>query len=180
MVCTNCARIWQETGVCPDHYNQGNIATCPEDHHRNCNCSRCCRARIAARPRPSAPWPVTAPVSPPVPTPVPRPVSTPVPRSVPTPVPPPAPRQPARHSEQVIRFVSPTSTTPRCSELISECPVCLVDFDDSVASVNTSCGHKICVACFTTMLVSNLRQAFNKKTNCPMCRSTIVEQASRS
>ncbi len=171
MVCTNCARIWQETGVCPDHYNQGNIATCPEAHARNCNCSRCRRARVATRPRP-VPGPV--PPNEPVPVPAPRPAPVPAPRPAPARTPPHPP------AEQVIRFVSPTSTTPRCSELISECPVCLVDFDESVASVNTSCGHKICVACFTTMLVSNLRQAFNKKTNCPMCRNTIVEQAPRS
>lgn len=159
MVCTNCARIWRETGVRPHHYNQGNIATCPEAHHRNCYCVRCRRARVPGRPRqPPVPLPVREPPPPP-----------PAPVTVPRPAP-----------QQVMQFVSPTTSTPRCSELISECPVCLVDFDESVASVNTSCGHKICVACFTTMLVSNLRQAFNKKTNCPMCRNTIVEQAPSS
>jgi hypothetical protein len=172
MVCTNCARIWRETGVRPHHYNQGNIATCPEAHHRNCYCARCRRtARVGARPRQP---PVPAPAPAPVPVPASRPAAPPAaPRPPYVPPPRPAP-------QQVMRFVSPTTSTPRCSELISECPVCLVDFDESVASVNTSCGHKICVACFTTMLVSNLRQAFNKKTNCPMCRNTIVEQAPSS
>ena len=94
MVCTNCARIWQETGVCPDHYNRGNIATCPEAHHRNCYCVRCRRARaeehervarveeheratrVASIPRP-IPLPVTTPA--PAPTPIPRPSYPPSP-----------------------------------------------------------------------------------------------------
>ena len=163
MPCTNCARIWQETGVRPDHYNQGNISTCPEVHHRNCSCVRCRRTRFAVRPR-----------QPPVPLPAPRPAPAPAPVPAPRPAPAPAPVPDPR---QVLRFVSPTSSTPRCTELTSECPVCLVDFDESVASVNTSCGHKMCVGCFTTMLVSNLRQAFSKKTECPLCRTTIVQQA---
>lgn len=166
MVCSNCERIWRETGVRPDHYNRGNIGTCPEAHHSNCYCVRCRRARVPGRPRqPPVPLPLREPPPPPAPV--------TVPRAAPVTVPRPAP-------QQMIRFVSPTTSTPRCSELTSECPVCLVDFDESVASVNTSCGHKICVACFTTMLVSNLRQAFNKKTTCPMCRNTIVEQAPSS
>ncbi len=174
MVCSNCARIFDETGIRPQHYNWGNIATCPEPHARNCRCSRCRARRSITRtpppipepepPAPPAASPTTPPVPPPVPTAVPRPPYVP-------------PRRPA--PEQVMRFVSPTSTTPRCTELTSECPVCLVDFDESVASVNTSCGHKICLGCFTTILVSNLRQSFSKKTNCPMCRTTIVEQERR-
>ena len=149
MVCTNCARIWQETGVYPDHYNRGNISTCPEPHHRNCYCVSCSRR------------PVELQRQPPVPAPAHRP----------------EPEVRSSKTRQIYRFVSPTSSSPRCTELISECPICLVDFDESVASVNTSCGHKICLGCFTTMLVSNLRISFIKKTICPLCRTTVIEKA---
>ena len=152
MPCTNCARIWRLTGFCPDHYNQGNIATCPEPRH--------------------------------IPVTIPRPPPYELPRYVghtqnipPSRVPVAVTSPPPRVHERVLRFVSPTSSSPRCTELISECPICLVDFDESVASVNTSCGHKICIGCFTTMLVSNLMTSFTKKTICPLCRTTVVEKA---
>ena len=167
MPCTNCRRIYNETGVRPEHFYRGNIATCPEPHATNCRCQDCeMRRHPTIYGRHPAPTPAPTPAARPAPTPAARPAPTPAAR----------PTGVASAHLRVIRFVSPTSTSPRCSELISECPVCLVDFDEGVASVNTSCGHKICVGCFTTMLVTNLRESYAKKTNCPMCRTTIVEK----
>ena len=180
MVCSNCARIFRETGVRPEHYSRGNIATCPEPHAPGiCSCSQCRWRRANAGPQP-VPAPVPAPAPVPVPAPHPANVPVPAPRPAPAAVPrPPYVPPPRSAPPQVLRFVSPTSSNPRCTELASECPVCLVDFNESVASVNTSCGHRICVGCFTTMLVSNLRQSYDTKTKCPMCRITIVERARR-
>ena len=187
MPCTNCRRIWRQTGVRPQHYNQGNIATCPEPHHHNCLCSTCRDFRVirtrdtithntpiineAPAPPPTTPPPPTRPTTPPPPprhgrqrhvVVEPRPTTPPPTTSTNT---------------SIIQFQAPTSTNPRCSELASECPVCMTDFDDNHSSVNTSCGHKICLACFTTMLVVNLRKSFNTKAICPICRTVVVEKA---
>ena len=187
MPCTNCRRIWRQTGVRPQHYNQGNIATCPEPHHHNCLGSPCIDFRVIRTRTSIAHYTPIVDEAPAPPT-----SSTPPPTRPTTPPPPPrhgrqrhvvveprptTPPPTTSTNTSIIQFQAPTSTNPRCSELASECPVCMTDFDDNHSSVNTSCGHKICLACFTTMLVVNLRKSFNTKTICPICRTVVVEKA---
>ena len=51
-----------------------------------------------------------------------------------------------------------------------ECPVCYTDGSDS-GLVNPACTHKVCVKCYSTVLLQNRTQA-----KCPCCRAFYLKQ----
>ena len=51
-----------------------------------------------------------------------------------------------------------------------ECPVCYTDGSDS-GLVNPACKHKICITCYSTIL---LRQ--KKQSRCPCCRKQYLQE----
>lgn len=51
-----------------------------------------------------------------------------------------------------------------------ECPVCYTDGADS-GLVNPACTHKVCVKCYSTVLLQNRTQA-----KCPCCRAFYLKQ----
>ena len=66
------------------------------------------------------------------------------------------------------RFVAPTpSSNLHPSSL---CPVCTEDFVSNAGIVNAPCGHQLCVACYSNMVVTTGLSDIN----CPVCRGTIV------
>jgi len=66
-------------------------------------------------------------------------------------------------------FAAPTpSTTVHESD---DCPVCLNEFKSACGTTVTSCGHKMCIACFANIVV---KAAAQKKVNCPICRTTVL------
>ena len=66
-------------------------------------------------------------------------------------------------------FAAPTpSTTVHESD---DCPVCLNEFKSACGTTVTSCGHKICIACFANIVV---KAAAQKKVDCPICRTTVL------
>ena len=64
-------------------------------------------------------------------------------------------------------FAAPTpSTTVHESD---DCPVCLNEFKSACGTTVTSCGHKMCIACFANIVVKA-----KKKVDCPICRTTVL------
>jgi hypothetical protein len=52
-----------------------------------------------------------------------------------------------------------------------ECPVCYTDGSDS-GLVSPNCGHKICLECYSTILIRTAAQA-----SCPCCRTNYLKTA---
>ena len=66
-------------------------------------------------------------------------------------------------------FAAPTpSTTVHESD---NCPICLNEFKSACGTTVTSCGHKMCIACFANIVV---KAAAQKKVDCPICRTTVL------
>jgi hypothetical protein len=54
-------------------------------------------------------------------------------------------------------------------EDVFECPVCYGD-GSTTGLVTPLCGHKVCLACYSTMLLGGL----GKRTKCPCCRKKYM------
>tara|TARA_Y100000748_G_scaffold303393_1_gene308345 strand:+ start:9922 stop:10680 length:759 start_codon:yes stop_codon:yes gene_type:complete len=52
----------------------------------------------------------------------------------------------------------------------SECPVCLNEFKSECGTTVTSCGHKLCIACFANIIIKDTKN----KISCPICRSVVL------
>jgi len=67
------------------------------------------------------------------------------------------------------RFEAPTPSPNIHST--SQCPVCTENFVSNAGIVNGTCGHQLCIACFSNMVITT---GFND-IKCPLCRDTIVK-----
>jgi hypothetical protein len=57
-----------------------------------------------------------------------------------------------------------------------ECPVCYTDGGGS-GVVDPGCSHKICVTCYSTILMNETRAGRGHNTKCPCCRATYLATA---
>lgn len=81
-----------------------------------------------------------------------------------------AERRAARTSQiSTRRFEAPTPSPNIHST--SQCPVCTENFVSNAGIVNSTCGHQLCIACFSNMVITT---GFND-IKCPLCRDTIVK-----
>jgi hypothetical protein len=73
------------------------------------------------------------------------------------------------HMEKMSRQKqSQKETKENVIETPFECPVCYTDGSDS-GIVSPKCGHKICVNCYSTIIINT-----GKKTKCPCCRAKYM------
>lgn len=99
-------------------------------------------------------------------------------------VPPAAPRRPVRRRNrlrpinpldlppgEIINIITrPFVKEPTCNIPVVEptCAVCISDYPDMVAPVETDCGHVFCKECITDWACTN------KHNSCPTCRKELV------
>jgi len=57
-----------------------------------------------------------------------------------------------------------------------ECPVCYTDGGGS-GVVDPGCSHKICVTCYSTILMNETRAGRGHSVKCPCCRATYLTTA---
>jgi len=53
----------------------------------------------------------------------------------------------------------------------TDCPVCFETFDN-VTHFKSPCGHKICVSCYTNIIIKTVN---GKNITCPICRDPIAK-----
>lgn len=53
----------------------------------------------------------------------------------------------------------------------TDCPVCFETFDN-VTHFKSPCGHKICVSCYTNIIIKTVN---GKNISCPICRDPIAK-----
>jgi hypothetical protein len=85
------------------------------------------------------------------------------------------------HRERLARLNSNTIVAPETQDDKTqaqaqatesfECPVCYTDGADS-GLVSPNCGHKICLECYSTILIRGAAQ-----TKCPCCRANYLKTA---
>ena len=81
-----------------------------------------------------------------------------------------AERRAARTSQIFIRRFEAPTPSPNIHTSY-QCPVCTEDFVSDAGKVNGTCGHQLCIACFSNMVITT---GFND-IKCPLCRDTIVK-----
>ena len=75
---------------------------------------------------------------------------------------------PSIQSSSVKLFTAATpSTTVHKS---SDCPVCLNEFNSECGTIITTCGHKLCIGCFSNIIIKNTKDHIS----CPVCRTVIL------
>lgn len=80
----------------------------------------------------------------------------------------------ARLNANTIMSAPPAQAAPAPAQAEAqpfECPVCYTDGSDS-GLVSPNCGHKICLECYSTILIRTAAQA-----SCPCCRTNYLKTA---
>jgi hypothetical protein len=81
-----------------------------------------------------------------------------------------AERRAARTSQISIRRFEAPTPSPNIHKS-SQCPVCMEDFVSDAGKVNGTCGHQLCITCFSTMVITT----GCNDIKCPLCRDTILK-----
>ena len=81
-----------------------------------------------------------------------------------------AERRAARTSQISIRRFEAPTPSPNIHPS-SQCPICTEDFVSDAGIVNVTCGHQLCVACYSNMVITT----DCNDIKCPVCRGTIVK-----
>ena len=85
------------------------------------------------------------------------------------------------HMERLVRLTPQASASVPESQVAAgpvafECPVCYTDGGGS-GVVDPGCSHKICVTCYSTILMNETRAGRGHTAKCPCCRAAYLTTA---